>query len=889
MNAMRAAALAAILTAHGATAAPPLDISNYQGAYACHAATHLSTPLRIDELADVVRTYRHANAIAKGHSWSRLYCPAPPDRQRASAAVLPSFEREVESRDRDARKSVAVSTLEMVTPKSVVEAGGVRVLSGNQDDDAAPRAVLDTSRRRVSVDAGVTMRSLLAFLAYGGQVPISSVIAATTTSNSATTTSATNTQEENGYEKQVAQGNRAKQQSPSSRSDGGGTLEVPVARQMASTVGAFFALIVQGLGVEPVSDDELVSVLADSEVDDNRDMGDMEVERQQEGQVFVDELTRRQQERVLRRLDLSPDDPFLAMTVGDDGNRDDGDDDDVDDTSRNPLLASSYTLASYPWFIDQSVGGAVAMDTHGSSIRHGSLSSQLSAITLMLANGTLLTLTAPGEEIPPSSAGFAKTALGIPSIVATSRDDLFRAAQASIGVLGIIVRLTFRVVPLAERPGRRQIEEARPASLAARVRSITGPISSGGYIGNEQLSFSDRRELAYRRANDALSKVPLNLRAEVLHDLEGAIVAWFVPERRVWWSRFIAEAEQHSRSASSKDTAETRQREADVVDYDGPTMPPRVPASARIVSNWGRPRPPYGNTFLLGRGEVQDEGGGINAGGRFGPAFWSAFFRESMRPLLSVRTNEDAMPHEIATAATASRAVGFASAELAVYAQYELAIPLPFAADCLDALTRTFEETIPTPRRRRWGNAPDEYVESTVSSAFRSPMLVRFLGGSDAPLSHARGLPSLMVNLEDWVSAVAARFDLERWRDANSVNATVRDIVEWSMASASDPFQWQPGIARVLDLLRGEPCWGTWHAGKAIPTPGPWRRRRDDISQPASLAQGTMDEELGVERACAFACAAMELDPTGVFRSGSAAQSKLALSGRALRSCACLK
>jgi len=35
------------------------------------------------------------------------------------------------------------------------------------------------------------------------------------------------------------------------------------------------------------------------------------------------------------------------------------------------------------------VGGAVATATHGSSLRHGSLSSQLVSLTMVLANGTV--------------------------------------------------------------------------------------------------------------------------------------------------------------------------------------------------------------------------------------------------------------------------------------------------------------------------------------------------------------------------------------------------------------------------------------------------------------------------------------------------------------------
>ena len=47
---------------------------------------------------------------------------------------------------------------------------------------------------------------------------------------------------------------------------------------------------------------------------------------------------------------------------------------DVRRTSRAPL---GYCLNMFAWYIDQTVGGAVATGTHGSSLKWGSLSSQV--------------------------------------------------------------------------------------------------------------------------------------------------------------------------------------------------------------------------------------------------------------------------------------------------------------------------------------------------------------------------------------------------------------------------------------------------------------------------------------------------------------------------------
>ena len=71
----------------------------------------------------------------------------------------------------------------------------------------------------------------------------------------------------------------------------------------------------------------------------------------------------------------------------------------------------------------QSLGGALATGTHGTGLRLGSLSTQIAGLALMTATG---------------------------EIVECSEDknrDLFKAAQVSLGALGIVTRFTLRVVP----------------------------------------------------------------------------------------------------------------------------------------------------------------------------------------------------------------------------------------------------------------------------------------------------------------------------------------------------------------------------------------------------------------------------------------------------------
>ena len=76
----------------------------------------------------------------------------------------------------------------------------------------------------------------------------------------------------------------------------------------------------------------------------------------------------------------------------------------------------------------QSIAGAVGTGTHGTGTRLGNLSSTL-------AGGTLVTGT--GEEVP----------FGVDAPDGRDDDDVVRAAQVSLGSLGIFTSLTLRVLP----------------------------------------------------------------------------------------------------------------------------------------------------------------------------------------------------------------------------------------------------------------------------------------------------------------------------------------------------------------------------------------------------------------------------------------------------------
>lgn len=71
----------------------------------------------------------------------------------------------------------------------------------------------------------------------------------------------------------------------------------------------------------------------------------------------------------------------------------------------------------------QSIAGAISTGTHGTGIGFGTLSTQVVGLTLVTANGELL-------ECSPEQ-----------------QPDIFKAAQVSLGTLGVIAKVKLRVVP----------------------------------------------------------------------------------------------------------------------------------------------------------------------------------------------------------------------------------------------------------------------------------------------------------------------------------------------------------------------------------------------------------------------------------------------------------
>ena len=111
------------------------------------------------------------------------------------------------------------------------------------------------------------------------------------------------------------------------------------------------------------------------------------------------------------------------------------------------LRAAGLALPNLGSIDAQQLGGCIATGTHGTGIRDGTLSSCVTALTLVTAGGAL-------REV---AAG----------------DPLLPAALCSLGLLGVVVRVRLRAVPafhLRVREGPEDLDELL-RSLPARIAS----------------------------------------------------------------------------------------------------------------------------------------------------------------------------------------------------------------------------------------------------------------------------------------------------------------------------------------------------------------------------------------------------------------------------------
>jgi len=206
---------------------------------------------------------------------------------------------------------------------------------------------------------------------------------------------------------------------------------------------------------------------------------------------------------------------------------------------RDLAQGRGWTLPAFSWFIDQTIGGAVATNTHGSSLEHGSLSDQVLSFEVVVANGTLVEVS---EQSHP---------------------HLMRAMRVNLGRLGIVTQMTMKIIP--QSPVRRTMETLDWVGYISRLKKIQ----------NEY--------------NEAVQTQSLSAVKKALKPIWDTQIQWHAPLGEVWWASY--ERLGNSENVDAFDGPSDVSAVTNVFnqDYFGGTPPSYMIAtiqSARFWANW---------------------------------------------------------------------------------------------------------------------------------------------------------------------------------------------------------------------------------------------------------------------------------------------------------------
>ena len=306
-----------------------------------------------------------------------------------------------------------------------------------------------------------------------------------------------------------------------------------------------------------------------------------------------------------------------------------------------------WVLPAFSWFVDQTIGGAVATGTHGSSFQHGSLSSQVTSLRLLLANGTIV-------DVSPSTY-----------------PHLFDAAGVSVGRLGVITDLTLKIKP--QQAVTRNLEEMDLETFAKQVQ---------------------KAQEAYVKA---LQSGNVTAQKQALAPLDETQAFWHVIPNVVWRTDYDykeKDDEDVQLNATLNETIGT----IDLKEY---------PDTKFNTNNTRLP--------VFKQSDVEsipkEEDILIN------PENWGRLYLFTMRGVVTPGTF-DASNSFVRMSELASENSG----SLDPYNQYEVAVPMERAGDCLLQVN-------------------DLVYGKNLSFGFRPPVLIRFVSGEPFYLSPSNGGP----------------------------------------------------------------------------------------------------------------------------------------------------
>lgn len=112
------------------------------------------------------------------------------------------------------------------------------------------------------------------------------------------------------------------------------------------------------------------------------------------------------------------------------------------------LARRGYSLPTFPFYVDQSIGGIVSTGSHGSSIRWGSVSNLVKYVLIYVIID-FYTSKACATDIHVVTHRALKIVVSDGSMrtITEADGDVFKAACVSVGFLGVLVELTLKIVP----------------------------------------------------------------------------------------------------------------------------------------------------------------------------------------------------------------------------------------------------------------------------------------------------------------------------------------------------------------------------------------------------------------------------------------------------------
>lgn len=492
---------------------------------------------------------------------------------------------------------------------------------------------------------------------------------------------------------------------------------------------------------------------------------------------------------------------------------------------------AGYTLPAFPWFVYQSIGGAVSTGTHGSSLTWGSLSNQLLSITLVLANGTLHTFSRKSDPF------------------------LMRAVRVSVGQLGVITSLRLRLVK--EEPVQRQLN-LMPSSGFLGLLTL----AQQQYRENKTLpSWLNETEFFWITQRSEFMMVSFT-RGDVLEpDTRHEVIASFTsPDNTTVYNTseplrqepnvtylnqlpllngpiFGSDGLGHQSSYVVKSLLSiiNQAPPGEVQSFVG--NPDTAAGTINSTSSQSPPSPPR---FRSAHQRLAEKQAAHANAGRSGdgtqqcsalqwdipppqpetaiyanPGLASVYMDISRSGVLSIANNATLESHESYLYQPAALSNNI---RRVLYDQYEVAIPVSHMADCFKGLLDlVYQGDI---------DGLNETLRAQ-DKGLRTAPLIRLLGQEDGLLSYAGDIPRIFLNIEDYVF----------YNSGRHTNKAFKAMVGYLRSSPSCGAGGLNGTGARL------------HWGKAgWPDPGCWH---GDVEYP--------------ETWCDFGCAKKALDPDGKF------------------------